>query len=54
MSNKVYEIVTEQILEALSKGTVPWHKPWKGGGLPMNLKSKKAYRGVNVFMLSLQ
>jgi antirestriction protein ArdC len=54
MSNKVYEIVTEQILESLSKGTVPWHKPWKGGGLPMNLKSKKAYRGVNVFMLSLQ
>jgi antirestriction protein ArdC len=54
MSNKVYEIVQERILEALDKGTVPWHKPWKGGGLPMNLKSKKAYRGINVFMLAMQ
>jgi len=54
MSNKVYEIVTEKILESLEKGTVPWHKPWSGGGLPMNLKSKKAYRGINVFMLALQ
>ena len=54
MSNKVYEIVTEKILASLENGCVPWHKPWSGGGLPMNLKSKKAYRGVNVFMLSLQ
>lgn len=54
MSNKVYEIVTDRILEALDAGTVPWHKPWSGGGLPMNLRSKKAYRGINVFMLGLQ
>lgn len=54
MSNKVYEIVTEKILEQLEKGTVPWHKPWAGGGLPMNLKSKKAYRGINVFILAMQ
>lgn len=53
MSNKVYQIVTDRILESLEKGAVPWHKPWKGGGLPMNLKSKKPYRGINTFMLSL-
>lgn len=53
MSNKVYQIVTDRILEALENGTVPWHKPWKGGGLPTNLKSKKPYRGINTFMLSL-
>ena len=54
MSNKVYEIVTEKILDSLNKGTIPWRMPWTDGGLPMNLKSKKAYRGINVFMLSLQ
>jgi len=53
MSNKVYQIVTDRILESLEKGTVPWHKPWAGGGIPMNLKSKKPYRGINTFMLSL-
>lgn len=54
MSNKVYEIVTEQVLKSLEAGTVPWRKPWTGGWLPMNLKSKKPYRGVNVFMLAMQ
>lgn len=54
MSNKVYEIIQENILKALDKGTVPWRKPWSGGGMPMNLKSKKAYRGVNVLLLGMQ
>jgi len=53
----VYEMVTNRILEALENGTVPWRKPWVGGtfvGSPVNLKSKKAYRGINVFVLGLQ
>lgn len=54
--NQVYDIVTEKILALLDKGVVPWRKPWRGGnaGLPMNLISKKAYRGVNVFLLAWQ
>ena len=55
MSNKVYEIVTEKILENLEKGNVPWHKPWKSAydvRMPHNLVSKKAYRGVNVWLLA--
>jgi antirestriction protein ArdC len=49
----IYQIVTDRIIALLEQGTVPWHKPWVGGGLmiPRNLVSKKAYRGVNVFML---
>lgn len=47
----VYEMVQEKILAALDAGTVPWRKPWKGGDGPMNLKSKKPYRGINVFLL---
>jgi len=54
MSNKVYEIITEKILERLEQGEVPWHKPWCGGGYPKNLVSKKEYRGINVFMLATQ
>jgi antirestriction protein ArdC len=52
--NKVYEIITESILEQLEKGEIPWHKPWIGGGYPKNLVSKKAYRGINVFLLGCQ
>jgi antirestriction protein ArdC len=51
----VYEIVTDRILNLLSKGMVPWHRPWGSGtqdATPRNLKSGKAYRGVNVFVLN--
>ncbi len=46
-----YQVITDRILEKLEEGTIPWHKPWSGGGAPVNLVSKKEYRGINVFML---
>lgn len=53
MDNKVYEIITNQIIELLEKGIVPWHKPWNGGeNAPKNLKTKKEYRGINPFVLA--
>ena len=54
MAKSVYEIITERILEKLEQGTVPWHKPWAGGGCPQNLVSGKEYRGVNVWLLGSQ
>lgn len=50
----VYEIITERILAEIAKGTLPWHKPWKNadGEEPTNLHSRKAYRGLNRFLLS--
>ncbi|HYV90912.1 MAG TPA: zincin-like metallopeptidase domain-containing protein [Chitinophagales bacterium] len=48
----VYEIVTEQIIAQLEKGTVPWQQPWTKAGLPQNLISKRAYRGINVWLLA--
>ncbi len=52
----VYQIITEQILDLLEQGVVPWKKPWRGGaaGQPKNLISKKAYRGINVFLLGIK
>jgi len=52
-SKDVYEIVTNKIIEALEKGTVPWHQPWKSIGGPRNLQSKRPYRGINAFLLSM-
>lgn len=52
--NDVYQIVTDRVISLLEAGTVPWRKPWAGGEyqFPMNLASGKAYRGVNVWLLS--
>jgi antirestriction protein ArdC len=48
----VQEIVTEKIIAMLEAGTVPWRRPWKDGGMPCNIVSKKPYRGINYFLLS--
>jgi antirestriction protein ArdC len=48
----VYEIVTERVIEALSKGVVPWKKTWIGGAAK-NLVSRREYRGINTFMLGV-
>lgn len=54
MNTKVYEIVTDQIIDRLNAGVVPWNKPWKGeSARPRNLVSKKAYRGLNSFLLAM-
>jgi len=47
----VYQIVTEQIIKQLEAGVAPWHKPWTTR-TPLNLVSKREYRGINVFLLA--
>lgn len=46
-----YEVVTERIIGALESGTVPWRKPWSTH-TPQNALSKRAYKGINVFLLA--
>ena len=47
----VFEIVTDKIVAALTKGKIPWEKPWEIVG-HKNLSSGKLYRGINQFLLS--
>lgn len=50
MSDKVYEIITEQMIKALEAGTVPWRQPWRvGESGPRNIAGRP-YRGINVFL----
>lgn len=49
--DKIYGMVTDRILELMEKGTVPWRKTWSSG-MPINFKSKKEYRGINLFFLN--
>lgn len=50
MSNNIYEIITEKIIEKLEQGVIPWRKPWVNGAA-VNWKTQKPYRGINVFLL---
>src|SRR5882672_126559 len=49
----VYQIITEQIIGLLEKGTVPWKQPWQEAGIPKNVVSQRPYRGINIWLLAL-
>ena len=51
MNKKICEMITQQIIEQLEKGNVPWQKPWSGLERPVNWKTGKEYRGVNLLLL---
>lgn len=52
--NDIKQIVTDRIIEFLEKGVCPWRRPWsQGNTLPMNYTNKRAYSGVNWFLLNL-
>jgi antirestriction protein ArdC len=54
VSDTVQRIITERMIAALQRGTVPWHKPWQAtAGQPRSMSSGQPYRGVNVFLLAM-
>ena len=53
---EIRQQITNQIIDALKRGTIPWRKPWinhENAGLPSNVISKKRYQGVNAILLGL-
>jgi antirestriction protein ArdC len=53
MNESVYQVITDRITSLLEKGVVPWQQPWNCSELaPQNIVTRKAYRGINVFLLS--
>jgi antirestriction protein ArdC len=48
----VYQLVTDNILEALARGVIPWRRPWGGQQLaPKSATTGRQYRGVNTWLL---
>ena len=55
-NNDIYQKVTNIILSLLeSAQNLKYRQPWLkvGGGSPVNIASKRGYRGVNFFLLSI-
>jgi antirestriction protein ArdC len=53
---EIRDQITSQIIDALSKGTVPWRRPWRvhqNAGHPANAISRKGYTGVNPLLLQM-
>ena len=45
---RIYEMITERILDLMEQGTVPWRKPWRcdrNAGMPTNVISKERTKG---------
>lgn len=51
-----YQKITDKVIEAMEAGQVPWQKPWKSiqGEWPTSLQTGKPYRGINVWLLSIE
>ena len=48
----VYTIITDRIIDQLSKGIVPWRKPWIGGdGVAVKYKTGEPYSMLNQLLL---
>ena len=47
---EIYQCISEQMIELLEVGIVPWHTTWNE--VPSNLLTKRPYRGINVLLLA--
>ena len=48
----VHQIISGRVIEFLEQGTVPWRIPWTQAGVPKNLITGRAYRGINTMLLA--
>lgn len=51
--NKLYDDITNRIIEKLKDGILPWRKSWEYG-LPQNFITKKVYQGINYLNLCFE
>ena len=49
------QLITDEIVALLEKGTLPWRRPWRmaGGGVPLR-HGGEGYRGINAFLLGMR
>lgn len=54
MTQDIYSRITEKVIAGLEKDGLKWFRPWSGNdlGMPVNNSTGKAYKGINIFLLS--
>jgi antirestriction protein ArdC len=57
--NDLYQQVTDRMVAAIEKGTLPWRRPWRSpvksavSPVPVNACTGRGYQGINVLLLWL-
>ena len=56
MKTNVYQIVTDRIVEQMSKGIIPWRQPWNrvGQAFALNYVTRRPYSALNCMLLGKQ
>ena len=52
MSDSIFRIITEEIIDRLNHGVVPWKNPWAHEHPHQNLFTSRPYSGINAFILN--
>ncbi len=55
-NKQIREQITEQLINAMENGLLPWRCPWStspNAGRPANVLSRKSYTGINPLLLGL-
>lgn len=50
-NNKLYEEITNKIIEKLENGVIAWRRPYSDANYPVNWNTGKMYRGINMMLL---
>jgi len=53
-NQEIFNQIQEKIIHLMKTEGTDWHKPWTSKGRPINYITKKPYRGMNHFWLSVQ
>lgn len=49
---KTYQVITQEIIQRLEAGEIPWRKSWTADGVGKSLLTQKPYRGINALLTS--
>jgi antirestriction protein ArdC len=52
VTKDIFTIVSNQIIQKLEQGVIPWKQPWKNVRPPVNLITRRPYRGINYLLLN--
>jgi antirestriction protein ArdC len=53
-TQEIFKKIQDKIIHLMKTEGADWHKPWTSKGAPINFITKKPYRGMNNFWLSVQ
>lgn len=48
----LYQTITDKIIDKLKEGVTPWRRPYSDNCYPVNWKTGKYYRGINLMLLN--